>query len=129
MAATINIPAAGENAQVRVNGSTQTICATGTASRAPAQYPTAIWAMLYQSNPTLAPSPPGGATQGTVYSDNQWKFRGTQEIPGATSGDAEPYPENWLVVWAQYDNDGTPSYDSAGTYFYGQASTRTDCDS
>jgi hypothetical protein len=126
---TIDIPVAGQTAKVRVNGDTQTICAEGEASRGGSVYPNKIWAKVYQSNPIPIPINPGpDATQGTISSNDQWNFTGAQEIPGATSSDAAPYPENWLVVWAEYD-DPFPSYDSTITTFYGQSSTQTDCDS
>jgi hypothetical protein len=126
---TIDTPAAGATAKVRVNGDTRTICAEGEASRPGSVYPNKIWAKVYQADPDPLPVlPPTDATQGTIYSDDLWKFTGAQEIPGAASSDATPYPQNWIVVWAEYDNP-LPSYDTAITTFYGQSSTQTDCDS
>ena len=123
----IDVPASGQIAKVRVNGATRTICATGEASRPGNVFPTAVWAKVYQTQPSPVPSsPPGDATQGTVSSGDQWSFTGTQEIPGANSSDQSPYPANWVVVWAQYANS-TPQYDPAMASFQGQSSTQTDC--
>ena len=129
MGLSVNIPLAGQNAKVRVNGDIQTICAMGSASRTGSVYPDKIWAKIYLSDPFPPdPSPPADATQGTIFANDQWQFLGTQEIPGAISSGSSPYPENWLVVWAEYDGPPT-SYDVTVTSFLGVASTTTDCSS
>jgi hypothetical protein len=119
---TINIPGSGQNANVLVP--TQAICAKGTASRLGTN-PNAIWAQLYGSQPNPVPaSPPTTAMQGGLTGGTQWQFL---DIPGASSSNAAPFPQNWLVVWAEYDAISGPTYDSALASFNGVSSTKTDC--
>ena len=127
MSVGITIPVGGQNALVKSGDSTGNICAKGTASRAGPVYPTAVYGKVYTTNPGTVTTPPSDATQGTLVAANSWEFTGAQTIPGAACAAASPYPRNWLIVWAKYDNVMYP-YDSATAVFYGQCSTQTDCD-
>jgi hypothetical protein len=124
VATIISVP--NGQAKVRVNGGTQTICATGTSSRG-SVYPTAIYAIVYTTSTSPPPSPPSGVTTGSLDGSGGWSFRGSQEIPGVNSSNMTPYPTNYLCVWAQY-NDMMMPYDMTSTSFLAQSSNQTDCD-
>ena len=129
MGLSITIPGNGQTAKVRTTGGPGSICAKGTANRPGNIYPNSIFAMIYLMEPDPIPSgPPDGATQGEVYSNDQWQFTGTSEIQGASSSAMTPYPESWLVVWAGFGSP-TPSYDFVSVSFLGMSSTGTDCSS
>jgi hypothetical protein len=120
----IEIPADGQNANVKTLGLSQTICAQGTASSG-GQSPAAVWAKLYSAAPSPVPaSPPGDASQGSVMSST-WQFL---MILGAAASGSSPYPTNYLVVWAGYSSVSGMTYESATVSFLGVSATKTDCD-
>jgi len=123
----IDIPAAGQNAKVRKTDLSKTVCAEGLASRPGGVFPGAIYGKVYTSDPGTVPTPAAGATQGTFVANDTWQFRGVQEIPGADCANGSPYPQNWLIVWAQYADLQNP-YDYGKITFNGVCSTGTDCD-
>ncbi len=121
----VNVPVANQPAKVVGTGTTGKICARGTAHGGKDETPVEVAVKVYTTGsppPNPPPSsPPPGSVQATL-SGYDWSV---SEVGTADRSDTSPYPDNALLVWARYYNNGP--YERAAVSFQGKSATTTDC--